>query len=67
MSVYKYRCEICNQDYEVKREEKEHVCEACQLEYGIDNDYIYGIGDFSIRDSNITVKKIKRLKGKKNY
>ena len=62
MSVYKYRCEICNQDYEVKREEKEHVCEACQLEYGIDNDYIYGIGDFSIRDSNITVKKNQKAK-----
>ena len=45
--MFNYECELCNKPFCTTDEQKNPVCNHCKEAYNINDDYIYGTGEYA--------------------
>ena len=51
--MFNYECELCNKSFSATEEQKNPVCPSCRELYNINNDYIYGTGEYAKKKTPI--------------
>lgn len=45
--MHQYECELCKSAYSTNEDQKNHVCDTCRKIYDVEDDYIYGLGEYA--------------------
>lgn len=60
--MFNYECELCNKSFSATEKQKNPVCPSCRELYNINDDYIYGTGEYAKKKTPIEQTKKKESK-----